>query len=296
MLSLEEPQSEAILVGGGGVLHWPEKIAALSMFAGPKIFWGGGTNTHGSETPHWPEELGRFSLVGIRDWGGPYPWVPCASCMSTLFDNAPAPSVEIVVYDHRDFSTGVTGLPTLTNTARMEEAVAYLASSATVITSSYHGAYWATLLGRAVIVSQPFSNKFVHFRHPPAFVSDGKWLRARKKQYPDALAFPQKAPQAIQCGLRFRPQAPVQTIPGHSSRHIRNGIQNCKTSSMRRTSGIANLLRARKGRSSSSSEARSAGSSSPIAAPQAPSPRRGPRERHTGRPCGKSSGPCSFQR
>ena len=42
----------------------------------------------------------------------------------------------------------------------------FLGSAELVITNSYHGAYWATLLKRKVVVMQPFSSKFLGFRHP----------------------------------------------------------------------------------------------------------------------------------
>jgi hypothetical protein len=41
-----------------------------------------------------------------------------------------------------------------------------------VVANTYHGAYWATLLGRRVIVAAPFSNKFFGFRHEPVIVRD----------------------------------------------------------------------------------------------------------------------------
>ena len=44
-------------------------------------------------------------------------------------------------------------------------ALAFLASGETVITSTYHGAYWGLMLGRKVIVV-PWATKFLGFRHP----------------------------------------------------------------------------------------------------------------------------------
>jgi len=41
----------------------------------------------------------------------------------------------------------------------LDEVIAYIASGATVVTSSYHSMYWGFLLGRN-FVSVPFGSKF----------------------------------------------------------------------------------------------------------------------------------------
>lgn len=52
-----------------------------------------------------------------------------------------------------DDSVGLGPDDFLTNSAmNLETAVSFLGSSEVVLTTSYHGLYWATLLGRKVIV------------------------------------------------------------------------------------------------------------------------------------------------
>ena len=81
------------------------------------------------------------------------------------------------VYEHRDYPLRV-GRP-VAPADRMrnddQEAAAdplrvleFLGSSEVVVTSAYHGLYWATLLGRKVVVANMFSSKFAAFPYPPA--------------------------------------------------------------------------------------------------------------------------------
>jgi exopolysaccharide biosynthesis predicted pyruvyltransferase EpsI len=58
----------------------------------------------------------------------------------------------------------------------MEEIIGKLAAGETVVTSSYHGAYWATLLGRKV-VGIPTSSKFYDLRHPIPICHRSDWRR-----------------------------------------------------------------------------------------------------------------------
>jgi hypothetical protein len=56
------------------------------------------------------------------------------------------------------------------------------------VTSSSHGAYWATLLGRKV-VGIPTSSKFYSLHHPVPLSHPADWQRFMKlaRSYPDAL-------------------------------------------------------------------------------------------------------------
>lgn len=46
----------------------------------------------------------------------------------------------------------------------------FLASAKVVITNTYHGVYWATLLGKKVLCYKPFSSRFFHTKYPPVFI------------------------------------------------------------------------------------------------------------------------------
>jgi len=167
----------AVIVGGGGLLHsfFDAGVQRL-LDQKPKriIIWGIGVHGSPADPLTLPGWLSDCELVGLRDWGTPFDWVPCASCMSPLFDDPPDPVHRVVVYKHHDFRTlPDLPFPTMHNcTRQMQDAVDFLASGEVVVTNSYHGAYWATLLGRRVL-AYPFSNKFRFMRHPPVLLAKG---------------------------------------------------------------------------------------------------------------------------
>jgi hypothetical protein len=193
------PLPGPVIAGGGALTFWILR-GGLYDSPGPKIAWGVGTTLHGETEPlpDPPEGEGYFDLVGVREWSAAREaagrWAPCASCMSALFDDPPAPTRPTVRFLNADpnirrkYPLGFDHLPTMYNTEPMAEIVAFLASAETVVTDSYHGVYWATLLGRGV-VCQPYSSKFHGFRHPPAMIAPGAEALPRVGiNYPHALA------------------------------------------------------------------------------------------------------------
>lgn len=198
--------ADTIIVGGGGLLGIDFFRPGLEyLFRNKKpsartVFWGGGHNDWRIED--WRKQkfridLGsfRFDLVGVRDAGQPYAWVPCASCLSDVFDRAGPAEVEIGLYVHSDSLKNErwreklpSGVPMLSNNSSFEEAISFLARSDIVLTDSYHGAYWATLLGRRVIAF-PSSSKFYDLKHPVPLCDPEDWARFTRlaTRYPEAL-------------------------------------------------------------------------------------------------------------
>ncbi|WP_367957678.1 polysaccharide pyruvyl transferase family protein [Aquibium pacificus] len=166
---------------------------------GPLIAWGIGESLNidrqgGVVLPYHgplPDYLSSFDLVGLRDWGTQYPWAPCPSCLLARFDEPPEISRhEIVVYEHKRIPVPIEGLPRLSNNGSdIEKVLSFLASAEVVITNSYHGAYWATLLGRRV-VAIPNMSKMYRLRHAPVLSVAERWRRAvdLAEPYPKALA------------------------------------------------------------------------------------------------------------
>jgi hypothetical protein len=188
-------RGKPVIVGGGGLFSneffakYLRRIVDSSP--GMLVCWGAGQNTHHSTDVAFPEILRAFKLVGLRDDGGPYEWVPCASCLDPAFDLPHTIEHEVVLYNHAEFSSlRDLAVPQMENSETdFRKIIAFLASGDTVLTTSYHGAYWATLLGRKVVVLNAFSSKFLRFRHPPQLSSDSDWKRsaAVARSYPDAL-------------------------------------------------------------------------------------------------------------
>jgi hypothetical protein len=196
--------AEAIIIGGGGLLEMPKFEPGLArMMSSDKklIFWGCGHNRvrveswSGLRTPY-TLNLSSATLVGTRDAGVAERWVPCVTAMSPEFDRKYEIEREVVFFANRGMANNSQYVPAdfapgdiMGNDRRgMDEIISFLASAETVVTSSYHGAYWATLLGRKV-VAIPTSSKFYSLSHPVPLCHKSEWRRFTRlaRSYPEAL-------------------------------------------------------------------------------------------------------------
>jgi hypothetical protein len=163
----------------------------LDRYQGPVIGWGIGQNGPLGEKDARRIHTGKFALLGLRDWQSAHEWVPCSSCLAPALDvfREVQPVHDFVLYDHQHAPLPITGHPRLGNSCMdFSQVVRFLASGETVVTNSYHGAYWARLLGRRVVVL-PFSNRLLAMRFPPV-VATAQDYRERAKEArpePDAL-------------------------------------------------------------------------------------------------------------
>jgi len=186
---LQDPHVSTLIIGGGGVprgrdvdrwvtLH---EIAAAVSSHMPIVIWGMGINDHGRFDRNYGEillslERRRNVLIGMRDFFYAR-YVPCASCMRPEFDADVTVQHEIGVYVHHSYDIPLC-YPTMSNEVQgdpvsyFRRVIQFLGSCETIVTNTYHGAYWATLLNRKVIVVNPFSNKFLGFKHEPVIVQD----------------------------------------------------------------------------------------------------------------------------
>jgi hypothetical protein len=188
-----------IILGGGGLLSpfFIEQLQHLNKFLNHipiKIIWGIGINEHydhsekmGTLNPF----LNQFNLVGIRDYNTEFEWVPCVSCMSDLFTSVKQEIIyDVVVYEHYANKIDLDGYEKLNNGCLdFEKVINFLNSAETVITNSYHGVYWATLLNKKVVVYEPFSTRFNNFKHEPTVGTKENIKNAISISinYPDAL-------------------------------------------------------------------------------------------------------------
>ncbi len=181
------PECDAVIFGGGTLTQW---AAGRAPEVKTRILWGTGSTRHG-ETEPWPDPDG-FDLIGTREWtaereaAGLY--VPCASCMSPLFDEHYEIKHEAVRFVNADpsiksrYPMGADELPTMENTGSFEDTIAFLGSAPVVVTNSYHGCSFAQLLGRRV-VCVPYSSKFHGFKYPVAYSENrgNDWREKAKK-------------------------------------------------------------------------------------------------------------------
>ncbi len=192
------------ILGGGGLIG-PAFSHLESMLDRPEIIcvgWGLGENMlddkrsgYVSGAAALPDYVSRFRLLGIRDVIDGFRWVPCASCMHPVFSGHHEIKHEIVVFEHKRLPLGIDGLPRMTNQGNdIDAIVRFIASGKTVVTNSYHGAYWAILLGRPC-VTIPFSSKFYRMKHPPHLCPHDEWRQGvdKARVYESALAESRKA-------------------------------------------------------------------------------------------------------
>ena len=155
---------DLVIYGGGSITASPD----FRTWDCPVVAWGVG---HHVRREPWADAMDaeharaaamcdlyfpRDRVNGFEDC-----WTPCASCMSPAFDVEREPEHRVVRYSAArriNLENGVD--PHMTNEdGTIEEAVAFLALGEKVVTSSYHGAYWAELLGRSVEIV-PWGSKF----------------------------------------------------------------------------------------------------------------------------------------
>ena len=193
-----------VIVGGGGLIgpgfYQLEKILRNSRAS--VIGWGIGNNMIDdklsdfvSTFPDFPSYISMFKLLGVRDDVEGLRWVPCVSCMHPAFSKKYNVNHDVVVFEHKRISINIGAFPTMTNEGSdIDSIISFLASGDTVITNSYHGAYWATLLGKKC-VAIPFSSKFNRMRHSPVLSKINDWKESMRisRIYPDALSECRKA-------------------------------------------------------------------------------------------------------
>jgi len=172
-----------LIIGGGGLIHKKFQLHIQNILnKSPKfsVLWGIGHNfgkkhvkKQGSNV-YYPKWIDEVDLVGIRDWipGQEKYYLPCVSCMHNTFNKSYKSQYEFVYFTHA-FKSKYTlnNYPHMSNNEmNFDKVIEFLGSGNTVITDSYHGAYWAQLLGKNVIVSS-WSVKFDHMKYPPKFIN-----------------------------------------------------------------------------------------------------------------------------
>lgn len=178
-----------------------EKIQPVTA---PRFVWGAGYNGDGDlDAMHkirWPKSLANYKLVGIRDYsedGGRFNWVPCASCMHPSLEKKYPIKNDVIFFEHKKqlikpTEFGNEAVPRFINSgSNVDQTIELLGSANTILTNSYHGAYWGILLGkRVIIVGGAWSSKFHFFKHKvPILTKKDDWrdFLQHTQLYPDAL-------------------------------------------------------------------------------------------------------------
>lgn len=191
----EDVRPDVVVFGGGAIAKYAPRVRRRypnSLL----IAWGVGFTFAGRRPVRvWSHLFYRtgFALWGQRDHTAWLGYVPCASCLHPLLADPPRPQHDVVAFGHETLSPlseecARLSVPYMSNLdpGGVDAAIAFLASGSTVVSSSFHGAYWGTLLGRRTAMI-PFGAKFHSLRdRPPAVASVEEGLR-RASAFPGAL-------------------------------------------------------------------------------------------------------------
>jgi hypothetical protein len=167
-----------------------EYIDKLNTTKSPRFFWGGGYNGEYNKKIktdfEWPEWMVEFDKIGVRDWGQSLPWAPCASCMHPALRKSYAIKNDIIFFEHKkqllkDF--GTDSIPRFINSgSNVEQTIELLGSANIILTNSYHGAYWGTLLKKRVVVVGAWGAKFHAMKHSPYLLDKNEtWKEGLEK-------------------------------------------------------------------------------------------------------------------
>lgn len=182
--SPQAPFRGVAIIGGGGLVG-PAFKQLEDLVRRPDvrcIGWGLGNNMvddkrsrYVASTAPLPDYIEHFELLGVRDFVEELRWVPCASCMHPLLSKHYDIRHDIVVFEHKRLPISINGFPRLSNSGNDIKAILeFLGSGEIVLTNSFHGAYWATLLGRKCIAF-PFSSKFYGLKHKVPLCRESEW-------------------------------------------------------------------------------------------------------------------------
>lgn len=220
-MQLLREHANAIIIGGGGLLLEPSfqhDVANWGRASVPVILWGVGLNRH-NPAGHQDSQiryedyyqLSGAALIGIRDYGTGFNWVPCASCMHPLLADGTADTDggHTAILLHRDsrndpdFLDRVTrqadNFKLLYNDLPIDRIIGELRDARMVVTNSYHAAYWASLLGKPV-VSIGGGIKMRTLKHAPTFASAENWAPAAK----DAVVHPGALDECREANVAFK--------------------------------------------------------------------------------------------
>ena len=192
---LKIENTDTIIVGGGGLgTEYFRPFLKKIDFLNPKtsILWGAGVDKvsnaskllgdDNSKQDLYGDYFNFFDEVGIRVFSNPqkFRYVPCVSCMNNLFFEYRdvKPKVSIGFYNHKRSTllskNNDNGIPVLDNDGdNIEEKLRFLSSCEYIVTNTYHGVYWATLLERKVICV-PFKSGLFSFKYLPAYSFNGE--------------------------------------------------------------------------------------------------------------------------
>lgn len=154
------------VIMGGGIYFPKDKPRLKKIMKDAKYFigWGLGLDSRMDLT----EYVNQFSLLGTREKFSNFIdnkkifYVPCSSCMNNFFVNYLSNNSfskitkDIAIhlnhgFNEKEISNRFTNKDITYTTTDFNQSIKNMAEAEYVITNSYHGAYWSSLMGKKVI-------------------------------------------------------------------------------------------------------------------------------------------------
>ncbi len=149
---------------------WNNYINTILNKSKNVIFWALGHNKHYNQNINIKIDFDKVNMLSIRDYKheSGFRHVPCASCMIPYLNMKEYIKREIGIISHKDYIIENNEYDIITNSQNIYEIIDFIRTSKIIITNSYHGIYWATLMKRKVITMVIlYSNKFNYFKYLP---------------------------------------------------------------------------------------------------------------------------------
>jgi coenzyme F420-reducing hydrogenase delta subunit len=157
-----------------------EYIDKLEFERRPRFIWGAGHNGNPEiewEEIKWPKLLSEYSLIGSRDFHSKsrFQYVPCASCLHPALRKKYTIKNDIIIFEHKKQlikEFGNDPIPRFVNSGdNIEQTIELLGSANIILTNSYHGVFWGTLLEkRVILIGGVWSSKFKWMKYPPVIL------------------------------------------------------------------------------------------------------------------------------
>ncbi|MCA0132093.1 polysaccharide pyruvyl transferase family protein [Winogradskyella alexanderae] len=178
---IKQVSNNSLIIGGGGLLNIKYFDRQMKLFEelgarGKKtVIWGAGHNetdrSQFGKVKNYNVDLKKFGLVGTRDYSMDTEWIPCVSCLHSIFDNSYKETQDIgilyskkTIKNNKNLVNRLSDFPFTSNTTNLKDMISFIGKSNTLVTDSYHAMYWAILLGKKTLVV-PTTSKFYDFKY-----------------------------------------------------------------------------------------------------------------------------------
>lgn len=161
-------EGETIVVGGGGMFYPSVDDFIWDISQKNKvIIWGVGLNYNENfDLEGLIHKISRCSLVGTRSkaiaFGFNFDFVPCVSCKHESLDTSYSHRSGRAIYEHFCNPIMREGFQKMDNRddKSIQDVIRFIGSHDEIITNSFHGAYWASLIGVRVKIKNATSIRF----------------------------------------------------------------------------------------------------------------------------------------